>query len=216
MTFCSIALWEEAFQVKKCVWKRLTWADGALIIFLIKWIYRSEHSKVDVFTWHLRKNLFKSIYSQMKALSCMWTCMRDAWSCAGTNVINGERAAAVVGRGGGDCLGVGRDDGCGLHGRRWCAAPAHISMNASLSRYLYIMATTPRRGQASSRLISPLTARPKEKWGARQRCSLLIHRLYLTPLPRIARRTLCGFSYLFIDVSVKRYALQGLALFFIW
>lgn len=40
---------------------------------------------------------------------------------------------------------------------------AHITMNASLSHYLYIMATTPRRGQASSRLINPLTARPKEK-----------------------------------------------------
>lgn len=41
--------------------------------------------------------------------------------------------------------------------------PAHITMNASLSHYLYIMATTPRRGQASSRLINSLTARPKEK-----------------------------------------------------
>lgn len=41
--------------------------------------------------------------------------------------------------------------------------PAHITMNASLSHYLYIMATTPLRGQASSRLINPLTARPKEK-----------------------------------------------------
>lgn len=40
---------------------------------------------------------------------------------------------------------------------------AHITMNASLSHYLYIMATTPRRGQASSQLINPLTARPKEK-----------------------------------------------------
>lgn len=67
--------------------------------------------------------------------------------------------------------------------------PAHITMNASLSHYLYIMATTPRRGQASSRLINPLTAQPKEKWEARQRCSLLIHRLYLTPQPWIACRT---------------------------
>lgn len=57
--------------------------------------------------------------------------------------------------------------------------PAHISMNASLSRCLYIMATTPRRGQASSRLINPLTARPEEKRGARRRRSPLIHRLYL-------------------------------------
>lgn len=69
--------------------------------------------------------------------------------------------------------------------------PAHITMNASLSHYLYIMATTPRRGQASSRLINPLTARPKEKWEARQRCSPLIHRLYLTPRPCIACRTHC-------------------------
>lgn len=64
--------------------------------------------------------------------------------------------------------------------------PAHISMNASLSHYLYIMATTPRRGQASSRLISPLTARPEEKWEARQSCSPLIHRHHLTPQPWIA------------------------------
>lgn len=68
--------------------------------------------------------------------------------------------------------------------------PAHITMNASLSHYLYIMATTPPRGQASSRLINSLTARPKEKWGARQRCSLLIHRLHLTARPRIACTTL--------------------------
>lgn len=64
--------------------------------------------------------------------------------------------------------------------------PAHITMNASLSHFLYIMATTPQRGQASSRLINPLTPQPKEKWEARQRCSLLIHRLYLTPQPWIA------------------------------
>lgn len=79
--------------------------------------------------------------------------------------------------------------------------PAHITMNASLSHYLYIMATTPRRGQASSRLINPLTARPKEKWGARQRCSPLIHRLYLTPQPldRL-QSSLYGLSYLFRHV----------------
>lgn len=68
--------------------------------------------------------------------------------------------------------------------------PAHITMNASLSHYLYIMATTPPRGQASSRLINSLTARPKEKWGARQHCSPLIHRLHLTARPGIAYRTL--------------------------
>lgn len=84
--------------------------------------------------------------------------------------------------------------------------PAHISMNASLSHYLYIMATTPRRGQASSRLISPLTARPKEKWEARQRCSPLIHRLYLTPQPWIA----CSTHYMAFVISLYtwRYSQQ--------
>lgn len=76
--------------------------------------------------------------------------------------------------------------------------PAHISMNASLSHYLYIMATTPRRGQASSRLISPLTARPKEKWEARQSCSPLIHRLHLTPQLQIA----CSRQYMAFVISL--------------
>lgn len=77
---------------------------------------------------------------------------------------------------------------------------AHITMNASLSHYLYIMATTPRRGQASSRLINPLTARPKEKWEARRRCSPLIHRLHLTPQPWIACRT----HYMAFVISLYR------------
>lgn len=84
--------------------------------------------------------------------------------------------------------------------------PAHITMNASLSHYLYIMATTPRRGQASSRLINPLTARPKEKWEARQRCSPLIHRLYLTPQPWIACRT--HYMAFVISLYTRRYSQQ--------
>lgn len=130
-------------------------------------------------------------------------------------------------RGGGGRLGVGRDDGGGLHSPQMMCCPVHISMNASLSHYLYIMATTPRRGQASSRLISPLTARPKEKWEAKQRCFPLIHRLYLTPLPWIACRThymafvislytwpvsqweiiimvLCTFWFLFILIGIVK------------
>lgn len=80
--------------------------------------------------------------------------------------------------------------------------PAHITMNASLSHYLYIMATTPLRGQASSRLINPLTARPKEKWGARQRCSPLIHRLYLTA-PASLQNAPCDFWYLLIHGVIQ-------------
>lgn len=90
--------------------------------------------------------------------------------------------------------------------------PAHITMNASLSHYLYIMATTPRRGQASSRLINPLTARPKEKWEASQRCSLLIHRLYLTPQPCIACRT--HYMTSVISLHTWRYSWQDIQLYF--
>lgn len=83
--------------------------------------------------------------------------------------------------------------------------PAHITMNASLSHYLYIMATTPRRGQASSWLINPLTSQPKEKWEAKQHCSLLIHRLYLTPKPWIACRT--HYMTFVISLYIWRYRL---------
>lgn len=90
--------------------------------------------------------------------------------------------------------GGGQGDVCRFHTGTDDAA--HITMNASLSHYLYIMATTPRRGQASPRLINPLTAQPKEKWGARQRRYPLIHRLYLTPRPgEPAKHAMCLLSY---------------------
>lgn len=120
-----------------------------------------------------------SVWNYIK--KCISMTMNVWVTCVGTG--------SSSSRGGGGCLGVGRDDSGGLHSLQMMCCSAHISMNASLSHYLYIMATTPRRGQASSRLISPLTARPKEKWEARQCCFPLIHRLYLTPQPWIACRT---------------------------
>lgn len=113
--------------------------------------------------------------------------------------------------GGTSCSSMG--SGGGAFGRwlwwwRWITppqmmcCPAHISMNASLSHYLYIMATTPRRGQASSRLISPLTARPEEKWEARKSCSPLIHRHHLTPQPWIACSRHYGFCHLYIHDTI--------------
>jgi len=124
---------------------------------------------------------------------CRKTMLRYEWLVGGT----GSSREGVCVWGGGSERGSGWWRWWITHSLQMMCCPAHISMNASLSHYLYIMATTPRRGQASSRLISPLTARrPKEEREARRRRSPANPSPLLnTAAPDRLQNTRCGFLF---------------------